>query len=355
MQVGASFVDELARLLEDGQTVARFPWLKNELAISVSSEVLQNCAQPTSRLIPKLTVHDATFDLSVLLDRYEVSFTIFGPEYVPTRTRRRIVGFADVTSLHPELLPSASGHHKARQIARRLASRNAFRFAHRIVVEAPQVARDLELRWKIPQKRIDVIPNSYNAVFDRPSTWEQITVPHAEGIGNVCYVTRGYSHKNIGILGDVGDRLSLLKVPARFVLTLTQAEWNDLPGNTRRHSINLGPVQVRQLPQLYGACQASIFPSLFEAFSATPLEALVTGTPLVASDRDFVRDSCKEVPWYADPEDADALARGLAAALNDSSEVKERVARGKALAKERPGADARALLYVKLIDSMLNS
>jgi glycosyltransferase involved in cell wall biosynthesis len=91
---------------------------------------------------------------------------------------------------------------------------------------------------------------------------------------------------------------------------------------------------------------------LFETFSVTPVEALVTGTPLVASDRDFVRDVCGDAPWYAEPTDPDALANALAEAL--SVDAPARIERGKMQARSLPNARSRATSYLALIDAAVH-
>ena len=85
----------------------------------------------------------------------------------------------------------------------------------------------------------------------------------------------------IGITGQIA-----------ILLTLDEQEWARLPALVRRHAVTVGRVTVQQLPTVYEMSHASIFPSLLESFSATPLEAMVSGTPLVASDRAFVCDVC---------------------------------------------------------------
>lgn len=354
LQVAASFLDELVALQADAGAVGSYPWLADGLEVVASPQVLENCAPGTLSRLPH-TVRSATLDLRApARGRYDVSFTIFGPEYVPINARRRIVGFADGTSLHPEFLPKAAGAARGRQIARLTASRASFRTTGHVVVEAPHVARDLERRWGIPGKRISVIPNSYNAIFDQPDAWEPVAWPEAEaGTADVCYVTRATPHKNMDILGPVGDIMLERGTPVRFVLTLTDAEWEGLSESTRRHSVTLGAVSVQQLPNVYAASSASIFPSLLESSSVMPVEALVTGTPLVASDRPFVRDSVGDVAWYADPLDPASLADALGDALAATPENAERVERGRLLARSLPDAAARACAYVELIQRML--
>ncbi|MGH2808631.1 MAG: glycosyltransferase [Actinomycetota bacterium] len=68
-----------------------------------------------------------------------------------------------------------------------------------------------------------------------------------------------------------------------------------------------------ELPHLYAEHDVVVFPSLVESFGHPPLEAMTMGMPVVASDRSWAREVCKDGALYADPKDpgewVDALRR----------------------------------------------
>lgn len=347
VQVAASFLDELATLVQEAPALEQFPWLP-DVEVLASPEVLLNTREAT---VASLGVQQrsATVDLRALLRRrVDVSFTVFGPEYVPTRARHRVVGFADGTSLRPELVPVTMRSRRGHWWLRRWVSRALFTRVETLVTEAPHVAQQLADRWRIDPDRVHVIPNTVHAVFDRPEDWLPSPLVREQEVPHVLFVTRGYAHKNLSVLGFVGEEMERHGRTVRFVLTLDEPEWQSLPERVRAHSTNLGPVAIQQLPLLYRACDASIFPSLLESFSVTPLEALHTGTPLVASDREFVRQITGDAALLADPEDPVALARALTHALDEGHG--ERVKAGLATAQAWPSARSRALAYLRLID-----
>jgi len=74
---------------------------------------------------------------------------------------------------------------------------------------------------------------------------------------------------------------------------------------------------------------ALVFPSLYEGFGIPPLEAMVNGCPVIASDIPPVREVCGDAALYFDPHRADELAAGMRTILAESDSVRrERVQRG---------------------------
>jgi glycosyltransferase involved in cell wall biosynthesis len=81
----------------------------------------------------------------------------------------------------------------------------------------------------------------------------------------------------------------------------------------------LGYVADAELPALYAGAAAFLFPSLYEGYGLPILEAMASGTAVLVSDR----ASCTEVAAghavVVDPQDTEALASGIGAALSMSA------------------------------------
>ena len=74
-----------------------------------------------------------------------------------------------------------------------------------------------------------------------------------------------------------------------------------------------------------------------------------TGTPLVASDRRFVRDVVHDAAWYFEPTRSDALAETLARMLTSPEQRQSRSDAGRKIAAGWPTAHDRAVEYLRLI------
>jgi glycosyltransferase involved in cell wall biosynthesis len=356
LQVGASFLDEVARLAGTPVAAERWPWLASDTVVEASPEVMANCTADVGRVQVRTVDGSPWSAVRRGLGRgrpYDVTFTLFGPDYSRRRSARRIIGFADVTSAFPEETMRPGGAlGAARAALRRLVSRKAFLAADRIVVESPHIVDELRTGWGVSAP-ISVVSNVVNAVFRDEAAQEDVTLPEI-GSPALFFPTRAYPHKNLPFLGAVGrELLRSHGVRATFVLTLTDAEWEGLPADVREFSITVGPLRVGQLPALYRAVDAAIFPSLLESQSVTPLEALATGCPLAASDRPFVRSAVGEAAWYFDPHDPVSAAGAVQGLLTDSPERERRRRLGLDLMASWPTASDRAAAYLDLVSEEL--
>lgn len=354
LQVAASFFDELGRILDTPQRLDRWPWLRDAL-VEASPQVLHNATHRS----PLMNLREVSGTPSVRLRQrrptleHDIAFMVFGPRYAASRARVDIVGFADVTSLFPELANVEGAAARLKHEVRRRLSRARFERDDVVVVEAPHVAAELTARWGLPPDRLRVVPNVLNSVFRDPRSAESLDVPEGPG-HSFCYPTRLHPHKNLDVLGPAAQSLKDRHgIEAHFVLTLSPEEMAHLSPTTQAVCVTTGPLRISQMPALYRACDGAVFTSLSEAFSATPLEAMASGTPLVASDRAFVRDVAEDAAWYCDPLDPHSVADALAAVIADEAAAHDRCARGLEIAARWPTAANRAESYLDIIAAEL--
>jgi glycosyltransferase involved in cell wall biosynthesis len=82
----------------------------------------------------------------------------------------------------------------------------------------------------------------------------------------------------------------------------------------------LGYVQEADLPALYAHAEALVMPSLYEGFGLPCVEAMASGTPVVAADRAALPEACGGAALLVDPDDPDAFAAALLEAVGPARE-----------------------------------
>jgi glycosyltransferase involved in cell wall biosynthesis len=90
----------------------------------------------------------------------------------------------------------------------------------------------------------------------------------------------------------------------------------------------LGYVAEEHLPGLYAGARAVVVPSLYEGFGLPCLEAMASGTPVVASSATALPETCGNAALLVDPRDAGGFADALTALVEDETLYAERRAAG---------------------------
>ncbi len=80
-----------------------------------------------------------------------------------------------------------------------------------------------------------------------------------------------------------------------------------------------GYVEDEDLPALYSAAEAFIYPSFYEGFGLPPLEAMACGTPVMTSNASSLPEVVGEAGMTFDPNDHRALTELIVKLLDDSN------------------------------------
>lgn len=357
VQVAASFVDELLELRQTHLHV--YPWLA-AIDLKISTHVSQELRTDLAPEDPIRIMDHRPHHIRRWLrhsEPYDAAFIVFGPHYGRLPSHRTLIGYADVTSVypHPSGVPQPTYRRRILQFIRGSLSRRLLSRHDSIVTETESMRQRTLNRTSISAQRIHVVPNAYNSIFDHPESWASPIPEPWEGTRPdlvFAYVTRAYPHKNFNFIGRFLQSLECRGISATCLTTLNEEELQSLDELTRRRISNIGPLDLNRVPRLYQLSDAALFPSLLEAFSVMPLEAMRMGIPVVASDRDFVRTTAGTAPLYIDPLDPEGAANTVADSVR-SETLQSRSSRGTAIVDSLPTAHERALTYLQMIDDLL--
>jgi glycosyltransferase involved in cell wall biosynthesis len=175
------------------------------------------------------------------------------------------------------------------------AHRRAARNADAVIAVSQTTALDAMARWGVAAESIVIARHGPGQDPDAARR------PRSETPRHFLYVGDDEPRKNLR---------TLLAAHARYVqdadgeaLPLVLAGSATAPGVT-----TVERPDAEHLAALYSEAAALVHPSLHEGFGLTPLEAMNTGTPVIAARSPGVTEVCGEAVLYADPRDPRDLA-----------------------------------------------
>ena len=114
----------------------------------------------------------------------------------------------------------------------------------------------------------------------------------------------------------------------------------------------LGFVSNDDLPKLYSAAEAFVYPSLYEGFGLPPLEAMACGCPVISSDRGSLAEVVGDAAWIVEPEDmediCDALLKLYSEPKSRAALVQKGLAHSKEFSWERAARETLAVYRMAL-------
>jgi glycosyltransferase involved in cell wall biosynthesis len=242
---------------------------------------------------------------------------LHGPDFtVPARRRcPAVVTVHDLAFLrYPETQTADSRRHYS-QVARVVTH------VERVIVDSACTAADVEALLGVPPARIRVVHLAPTPV-PTPDTAQVAAVRarHALDGPFLLYVGTLEPRKNLGTLLRAFARLGPAE-PARLVLAGPRG-WLDEPIVAEAARLGervrlLGPVPAADLPALYAAATAFVYPSLYEGFGLPPLEAMAAGTPVIAAKASCLPEVLDDAALFVPPEDEVGLSEALRAVLAD--------------------------------------
>lgn len=252
------------------------------------------------------------------------------PYFAPSLLSRTptIITIHDVIQL---LLPSYRVGTKKKLYLDLIA--RAARKASMIITISQHARQDIVNILKIPPERIRV---TYLAAGDE---FSPVTDPAVLAETRARY---GLGERYILYLGGLDQRKNVLQVVRAFAALFRQSEDSHLQlfiaGDPTRGSGPLFPdprplaaelgitsqviygfVEEKDKAAIYSGASLFVFPSLYEGFGLTPLEAMSCGTPVICSNCTSLPEIVGNAAISLDPHDTQAWVQAMKCVLDDPS------------------------------------
>lgn len=201
------------------------------------------------------------------------------------------------------------------------------RRADHIITVSKFSKREIIRKLNVPSTKISVVYNGVSDVFKDNVAGTEIELPERY----VLYVGDTSKRKNIdGVVSsfikfnastDLNHRLVLIgPTDSPTVSNISFDEDSEI--------LNMGYVTDRELKYAYENADLFLFPSRYEGFGISPLEAMSCGTPVIASDSGSLPEILGDAAVSVDPNNHKQIAETIEKVLTNEQLSNELVNRG---------------------------
>lgn len=272
-------------------------------------------ALPRTRAIPVrdsyYSLYEQTGFLSALTSQ-KVDLMHFVSFNAPMLYRRpSVVTIHDLTRFH---FPGAKHHDQFHQWAYGAVFRTTITHARRIIAVSQFTKAELARRFPFAQSKTSVVYEGVEERFFSGASAESnlendVAMLRRFGVSKpyLLYVGLWLQHKNLPGLLRAFRHLRRTGYPGTLVITGEGRPWDeDVPKLARSEGVDSavcfpGPVADEHLAALYRQADVFLFLGLSEGFGLPPLEAMASGTPVVAARAGSLPEILGDAALLADP------------------------------------------------------
>jgi len=210
--------------------------------------------------------------------------------------------------------------HGLKHVGFRIALEKAIHGSRHIIAVSEATKRSILKHFKVKPAKITVIHNGVS----EPKAGKGVSL---RDLGVVqpyfLYVGNMYPHKNLDTLIEAFTAVHASHPDAQLVIAGKYDEFGKrLSQKTAELGLPNGAVRFLNLPTdeeigaLYRNAVMLAYPSRIEGFGIPPVEALLVGTPVMASNTSSMPEILGEFVRYVDPSDSEDMARIMTEALD---------------------------------------
>lgn len=200
--------------------------------------------------------------------------------------------------------------------------------ADHFIAISDNTKHDLVARLRIPEGKITVTHLAADIIYRPLEDEEKIRVLRKKyGIDRdfLLFVGSIEPRKNVqGVLHAISKLSTGLKKEYMFVAAggtgwLNNEVYNLIENLGLTGIVKfLGYLDDDELPVLYNAATAFVYPSFYEGFGLPPLEAMACGTPVITSNVSSIPEVVGDAAFKVDPANIEELATAIEKVLSDN-------------------------------------
>ena len=235
-----------------------------------------------------------------------------------------------ITYVHaPHLVGLHRGTHYRRLTALRFVIERAWfslgaRYSDEFWVQTESMRS--ALKRQNPKALVKIVPFVDNLLYSRLDTSSNTRNANIRDYSSYSFIypADGVGHKNHTALLTAWSLLAEQGASPRLILSLGEAELGRLLANAGMERLPnveaYGQLARTAVLESLSLSSALVFPSLAETFGLPLLEARAMGVPIIASERDFVRDVCVPEQTF-DPTSPRSIARAVRRFMDGAVEL----------------------------------
>lgn len=197
--------------------------------------------------------------------------------------------------------------------------------ASRICTVSEYSKQDIINTYGIEAHKIDVSYNGVSDVFKPISEIErkQVRTEFTNEKPYLLFVGAIHKRKNLTRLLKAFERLKNETEFPHQLLIVGEPMWNSqqvkIDASLKAHVSFTGHLPLEKLASVMAAADIFTFVSYFEGFGIPLLEAMQSGTPVLAGDKTSLPEIGGDAALYCDPFDIDDIYKNLLRLMNDES------------------------------------
>ncbi len=206
-----------------------------------------------------------------------------------------------------------------------------------LITPTAYVKQDVAAYTHTSPDKITVTLEAADQIPDQPEVVPGLQHSDGSAAQFIMYVGRPLPHKNLGRLIQAFGLLKQKYPDLKLVLAgKKDALYEKHEAEANKQGITditfAGFVSEGQLRWLYQNCAAYVFPSLSEGFGLPPLEAMIHGAPVTASNATCIPEVCGDAAHYFDPTNVEDIARAISDIIDDPTLRQTLITKGHAQA-----------------------